>query len=150
MSHIVLSEFAVRTATGDINQDATVQKFRTALVQFADDLKSKETRIAQAIEAVLTENQKSQKTTLDFVTGQVASKLNGNADNYGELKASAADYIRVNACGEKNGSPVDSKTGAVLSEPRRYFLGKGRDGGVRRWKDHLAMKAAKAAKSDSK
>jgi len=144
MSHIVLSQFAVRAADGSVNEDATVEKFRGALTQFIADSETEESSIRQGIEAVLTENT-GERTSLDFVTAEVARSLNATATNYTAMKEKVADYIRQNACGEKNGKPVDSKTGAVLSEPRVYFLGKGRDGGVRRWTDHLAMKAAKAA-----
>jgi len=144
MSHIVLSQFAVRSADGSVNEDSTVQKFRGALAQFIADRETEESSIATAIEQVLSDNVGT-RTNLDFVTGTVARALNATAATYGDLKTKAADYIRQNACNEKDGLPVDSKSGEVLSEPRRYFLGKGRDGGVSRWSARLAMKAAKAA-----
>lgn len=144
MSTIVLSSFVVRSASGSVNMEATLDKFEQAVSQFIADRETEETQIANAIEEVLSANVGT-RTNLDFVTGTVARSLNATALNYGDLKAKAADYIRQNACGEKDGKPVDSKTGEELSEPRRYFLGKGRDGGVSRWADRLASKAAKAA-----
>jgi hypothetical protein len=149
MSHIVLSQFVVRSADGSVNEDSTVQKFRGALAQFIADRDTEETKIASAIEQVLSDNV-GVRTNLDFVTGTVARALNATAATYGDLKNKAAEYIRQNACNEKDGLPIESKTGELLSEPRRYFLGKGRDGGVSRWADRLAMKAAKAASSTAK
>lgn len=144
MSNIVLSQFVVRSASGSVDMEKTLAKFEHTVSQFIADRETEETQIADAIEAVLSENVGT-RTNLDFVTGTVARSLNATALNYGDLKAKAADYIRQNACGEKDGKPVDTKTGEELPEARRYFLGKGRDGGVSRWTDRLAAKAAKAA-----
>ncbi len=145
MSHIVLSQFVVRGQSGSVDEDSTVDKFRQTLATFIAERETEESSIASAIEAVLTEA-KGARTNLDFVTGTVARSLNATALNYTDLKNKAADYIRANACGEKDGKPVSREDGATeLSEPRLYFMGKGRDGGVSRWADRLASKAAKAA-----
>lgn len=143
MSNIVLSSFIVRSASGSVDMEQTLAKFKHTVQQFIADRETEEAQIAEAIEAVLTENLGT-RTNLDFVTGTVARALNATAANYGDIKAKTADYIRRNACGEKDGKPVDMKTGEELPEPRRYFLGKGRDGGVSRWSDRIAAKAAAA------
>lgn len=149
MNNIVLSQFVVRGSNGSVDMDQTLNKFRHTVSQFIADRETEETKIAEAIELVLSDNVGT-RTNLDFVTGTVARSLNANASNYTDLKDKAADYIRQNACGEKDGKPVDTKTGMELDEPRCYFLGKGRDGGVCRWADRLATKAAKAAAAEAK
>jgi len=144
MSNIVLSSFVVRSASGSVNEEETVEKFRQTLALFVAERETEESRIFEEVDRVLEANV-GVRTNLDFVTGEVARALNANAMNYTAFKKKVADQIRENACGEKDGKPIDRETDKELAEPRRYFMGKGRDGGVARWADRLAAKAAKAA-----
>ena len=145
MSNIVLSSFVVRDAVGSVDEDATVQKFRGALATFITERETEESRIFEEIDTVLSANVGT-RTNLDYVTGTVVRALNGNALNHTSLKAKVAEQIRANACGEKDGKPIDRDTDEELAQPRRYFMGKGRDGGVARWADRLQTQADKAAK----
>lgn len=141
-----MSQFVVRNSQGKIDTQETIEKFRVELSQFALQLESEEALIAQAVDAVLESNVGT-RTNLDFVTSSVARSLNATAQNYNEFKNKTADYIRANACGEKNGQAICLKTGDVLVTPRKYFLGKGRDGGVARWSDRIVFRASKNVKA---
>lgn len=123
-----------------VDVDATVAAFRKDLE--ATKVEQAETygKIASLVTQVLTEN-KGTRTNMDFVTGSVARLMGANASNHSEIKKQVGDYIRANACGEKNGQPVNAKTGEILAAPRTFFVGKGPGGGVAFWADRIAEKA---------
>ena len=145
MSNIVLSQFAVRDSDGAVDVEETVTKFRGALSTFITERETEETRIFEEIDNVLSANV-GVRTNLDYVTGEVARKLNATALNHTLMKNKVADLIRQNACGEKDGKPIDRESDEELSSPKRYFMGKGRDGGVSSWETRLQTQAEKAAK----
>jgi len=127
--------------------DATVEAFKADLEKSIQTEGERMGRIAALVDAVLTEH-RGVSTNLDFVSGEVSRRLNAGSESYAKdytpTKLATQDYIRANACGEKNGAPVHHKSGEPLSAPKRFFLGKGPGAGVAFFADRVAAKAAKA------
>jgi len=123
-----------------VDVDATVAAFRVSLEAAKDGQAESYVKVASLVDAMLTAH-KGTRTNLDYVTGTIAREMGATAANHSEIKKLIGDYIRANACGEKNGNAVDSKTGEILATPRKFFVGKGPGGGVCFFADRLADKA---------
>lgn len=123
-----------------VDVDATVEAFRADLEASKDAQAETYGKVANLVTQVLNEN-KGTRTNMDFVTGTVARLMGATAANHSETKKLVGDYIRANASGEKNGAPINSKTGEILAAPRTFFVGKGPGGGVAFWADRIAEKA---------
>jgi hypothetical protein len=123
-----------------VDVDATVAAFRSDLEASKDAQAETYVKVASLVTQVLNEN-KGTRTNMDFVTGTVARLMGATAANHSETKKLVGDYIRANASGEKDGKPINSKTGEILAAPRTFFVGKGPGGGVAFWADRIAEKA---------
>lgn len=146
-----MKQFAAWLVLGEkgFDAEATVAAFRTELEAALKTSAEELTRVAAQVEKVLTEN-RGKNTNMDFVTGTVVRNLGIDADNHSRVKSLAADYIRSNACGEKDGKPLDLKSGEPIAAAKRYFVGKGPGAGVCYFTDRVQKQAAKAQAAAAK
>ena len=149
----IMKKFEMFVVLGEdncVDVYATVENFRAKLEKAVNSEYVYNVDIMNRVDAFLeTLMRKDARGNLDYVTGEIARAMGGDEKTYTKFKNQIADYIRENSCGEKDGKPVmtkkdsDTKKNVVvaLSSPKKYFLGKGRNGGVDFWENHLARKA---------
>lgn len=136
MSTIVLSQFAVRSASGSVDAEATLAKFSETLSVYIAERETETAQIQSAVEKVLTSGA---RVNMDFLVSAACRELNADAASFKTLGDKVRTFVRENACdATDDGLPSDA------SKP--YHIGRGKGGGVGRWTDILAAKAAKAAK----
>jgi hypothetical protein len=119
MTTINLSTFAVRDDSGDVDVDATCEKFAQVLLQYQAERETESATIGAAVNAVFDQHRGATINT-PAITSLVLQRLNAQFEQYKVLSERVHSYIRSNA-GEK---------GSAL-----FRVAKGKGGGVSRWSD---------------
>ena len=129
MSTISLTVDLVQ-ADGHIDQTASEQAFRSALVKRMAELETEQTQIADAT-AELFDQYRGQSIDMPTLGSLVAQKLNAVPENHAVLSERAKAYVRANSQGKV--------TNGVEERPNSLFvIGKGKGGGCSRRADRPA------------
>lgn len=118
--NIDLAKYAVRSATGSVDTEATVEKFAADLDKFIAERETELSAVGAAVNAVFDEY-RGKSINMPTVCSLAASKLNGQPANYSDLTEKAADFIR--------------------SHKDVFAVTKGKNGGVSRIADRPAPQA---------
>ena len=132
----------VALVTGDdgrINQDASVEAFRSALVRRTAELETEEVQIAQAVND-LFDQYMGTSINVPAVCSMAAQKLNVQPENFATISERVASYVRSHSQETKN---EDGTT--TLHEDSMFVIAKGKGGGTYRRADRKA-KPVKASK----
>ena len=122
---IDLDTFVVRSETGNIDVDMTLDKFHTIVVTYRDEIGSRFTRIGAALQTVF-DQQLGKAIVMPSLEYLVLHELNASEGELRDLKVLVKSYIQAN-CGKKE-------------EGYSFETRKGPGGGVFRWVDHLPTK----------
>lgn len=131
MSTISLTVDLVQS-DGSIDQAASEQAFRTALVKRMAELETEGAEIAAAT-AELFDQYRGQAIDMPTLGSLVAQKLNAVPENHAVLSERAKQYVRANSQETKDAA------GNVTQHPDSLFvIGKGKGGGCYRRADRPA------------
>lgn len=143
-----LATYAVRTASGSFDVDATVEKFRSDCLRYVTARETEAGKIGEAVRAVFAEEVSlGGSLPMPFVQTKACTKLNAQSANYKDLFERVGDWIRENAQGEKSGKGADATYERPDSE---FVINKGKGGGVVIRADRAAREAAEAAEAAAK
>lgn len=138
ISYAQLGAFVVRGEDDKIDFKATCDKFAERLMEYEAAVEREEGAIAAAVHAVFDKlTVKGASLTIPVLINFALNNLGATPENYPILRDRIANWIRSNSDRPKQ---VEKGTGFVVAEAepprtREFHIGKGKNGGVRRWKD---------------
>jgi hypothetical protein len=103
MSTINFKVYAVRE-NNVVSVEATLEKFRTELLNYVNNLEPSTEEIQALVDQCLFEH-RSEVVNADFVSGEVARSLSSKAANYSPLKRLVLSFISEHTKTEKNNNP---------------------------------------------
>ena len=108
--NIDMNKYVLRTNTGNIDHEATIERFRADLNKFAAERETEIGVISNAVHTVL-DGHKGKRVPMPFLASEVLRALNVQPENYKTLTEKVLDYVRVSD---------------------EFSIGKGKNGGVAR------------------
>lgn len=122
----VMAAYVVKVA-GEIDVEATVQKFRAEVLNYKTERELEAETVGQAVHAVFDE-WCGVNINMPALQTAALSHLNFQPENHKALSQKVAEYVRAN-----NGT---RESGAL------FHIGKGKGGGVKRWSDQVEENAS--------
>ena len=121
------------TSGGRIDQDASQEAFRGALIKRIAELETEQDEIADAVSALFDQYQ-GKPIAMPTLGSMVAQRLNAQPENFKVLSDRALEYVRANS--QTTGSEDE---GNLTQHPDSEFvIGKGKGGGCYRRADRPA------------
>jgi hypothetical protein len=120
MSNITIS---LVTKDGSVDQEASRQAFDTALSKYIAERETEESTIAAAVSAVF-DKFPGAAVNMPALASMALQHLNALPSNYSTLDEKCKQYVRDNAGARESG--------------KLFVIGKGKNGGVKRWADQPA------------
>jgi len=111
--NIDMNKYVILTNTGNIDIQATLDRFESDLSKFAEARETEVGVISNAVHAVLN-GHKGKRVPMPFLASEVLRTLNVQPENYKTLTEKVLDYVRAND---------------------EFSIGKGKNGGVARVAD---------------
>lgn len=115
---------------GHIDQAASTEAFRGALVKRIAELETEQTEIAEQLSALFDQYQ-GKAIPMPTLGSMVAQRLNAQPENFKVLSDRTLDYVRANS--QSTGSEDDGNL--VLHPDSEFVIGKGKGGGCYRRAD---------------
>jgi hypothetical protein len=136
---LVLSE-----ESGNIDTEASVAAFRTALLKRIAERELEATSIGEAVTALFDEHV-GVSINMPAVASMTCAKLNAQPENFKVLSDRVLDYVRANSQGETTEEGVEERPTSL------FVIAKGKNGGCYRRADRPAKvaKPAKGAKASA-
>ena len=121
---------------GHIDQEASAEAFRGALVKRVAELETEQTQIAEHLTAIF-DTYLGKPIPMPTLGSMVAQRFNAQPENFKVLSDRALEYVRANS--QSTGS---EEKGNLVEYPNSEFvIGKGKGGGCYRRADKPATPA---------
>lgn len=138
-----LSGYGVRSASGEFDVDATVEKFRGDCLKFLASRETEDAEIGAAVRAAFDKVAPGTSLNMPYLVGQALAALNAQPENHKTLTDRISNWVRDHAQGE-------TKDGVQARPTSEFVIAKGKGGGVCCRAARAARDAAAAAASAAK
>ena len=127
VSTITFSTFVIRDASGEVDVNATEDKFHTALLEWQAERDTEVGIVSGVVEGLMDQLAASKiRTNKDYVVSTAISQLKPQPENYKVLTEMVKEYVK-------------SRTSETRVEggENLFRIARGRAGGICRWKDFV-------------
>ena len=128
MSNINLAVYCVRFENGEIDHEATLEKFSSDLIKFQAERELENATIGNAVHSLFDQYRGARLNT-PFVVGEVLRKLNVQPENYKTLTDKVQGFIHSQSQGKT------AEDGSVENPNSVFVIGRGKGGGIARRSD---------------